>query len=401
VGGSSKKQTIGYKYFLGVQMAICHGPVDSISAIDVDERTAWTGLNDGTERITINSPGLFGGKKGEGGISGEVDIEMGLPTQVENDYLQSQLGDNIPGFRGVVCAILRHVYMGNNPYLKPWSFQASRIHLRQNGIAQWYDEKAAIINTLVTAENEAIECNDFACDALLVALINTPGIFNVGYFSTTDGQNYGDDETGQGHNWTLDAGGTAAITYDTEEGSPANCDRNYAHVWQGTANPSRIVPSPDVDYPGTIISAGAVVRQHATTGSDDLPIIAISRQRGATDGVRVMWERSTGDLTLYSYDSRLGGALITPMPFAAPPENTWFFVQIAVNLSSKTCKANIAYLDGAGEQVIETHNSFIRYNEDTTWQFGAVVDITNVASGDNLAKYDYIMDYRGRYASYL
>lgn len=40
--GGSKKQTVGYRYSLGMHLALCHGPVDAIREILVDRRTAWS-----------------------------------------------------------------------------------------------------------------------------------------------------------------------------------------------------------------------------------------------------------------------------------------------------------------------------------------------------------------------
>lgn len=143
MGGSSKKVTVGYKYYLGMHMILCHGPVDKVTRIEVDGKTAWSGNATGGA-ILVNAPNLFGGESREGGVSGRVDIEMGGPLQGRNAYLQSQLGADIPAYRGVLGAVLNQVYVGLNPYLKRWAFWASRIHVRQDGIPQWYDEKAEI-----------------------------------------------------------------------------------------------------------------------------------------------------------------------------------------------------------------------------------------------------------------
>ena len=145
MGGSSKKVTVGYKYYLGVHFGLWKGPIDRITQISVDQRTAWNlPTEDASSQIYIDSPELFGGEAREGGVSGWVDIDYGESGQLQNDYLTSQLGTGIPAYRGITSAVLRQCYMGNNPYLKPWSFRGERIHTRQDGIEQWYDEKAEI-----------------------------------------------------------------------------------------------------------------------------------------------------------------------------------------------------------------------------------------------------------------
>ena len=141
--GGSKKQTIGYQYFIGMHMILCHGPIDCISRIQVDKRTAWEGVEEGGT-ITVDKPTLFGGEEREGGVSGVVDIEMGAPDQGQNPYLLSQLGSLLPAFRGVVGAVLNRFYVGNNPYLKAWSFLGTRIYRTTDGAVQWYPQKAAI-----------------------------------------------------------------------------------------------------------------------------------------------------------------------------------------------------------------------------------------------------------------
>ena len=141
--GGSKKQTVGYRYYLGMHMILCHGPIDKINRIMVEDRIAWEGEETGGT-INIDKPSLFGGDEREGGISGLVDIEMGAPTQGQNSYLLSQLGSLIPAFRGVVGAVLNRPYLGVNPYLKKWSFNGTRIHKTTGGATQWYDAKSAI-----------------------------------------------------------------------------------------------------------------------------------------------------------------------------------------------------------------------------------------------------------------
>ncbi|MGE3298622.1 MAG: phage tail protein, partial [Porticoccaceae bacterium] len=139
----SKKATVGYKYYLGQHLALCHGPVDNCTRIRFDKRVAWTGVSTGG-RIDVSAENLFGGKKREGGVSGAIDLLMGGPSQAQNDYLQAQLGTDIPAFRQVVSMVLRQFYLGMNYYLKAPDFRLQRIHVLQDGAAQWYDAKAPI-----------------------------------------------------------------------------------------------------------------------------------------------------------------------------------------------------------------------------------------------------------------
>lgn len=143
MGSSSKKVTVGYKYYMGLHLIFGHGPWDKVTKIEMDGRVAWEGSSTGGA-INVNAPNLFGGEEKEGGVSGSVDLEMGAVTQPANSYLQSLLGASIPSFRGVVGMVLKGVYIGMSPYLRRWDIWGSRIHTRQDGVPQWYDSKAEV-----------------------------------------------------------------------------------------------------------------------------------------------------------------------------------------------------------------------------------------------------------------
>lgn len=176
MGGKSKSVTVGYKHYLGEHMVLCHGPIDYIERIQVDERTAWGGQNTGGS-IVVNAAELFGGESREGGVSGTVDIAMGGPAQTQNSYLVSVLGSDVPAYRGVVSAILRKCYLGNNPYLKKWNFRGSRIHVRQNGVDQWYDDAAEIVGI---APGEPTASYSINLDAVTNGATSPSGGLSVG-----------------------------------------------------------------------------------------------------------------------------------------------------------------------------------------------------------------------------
>lgn len=134
--------TVGYFYYVGMHMALCHGPVDFISHVFVNEECAWGGFSTGGS-IDIKAGDLFGGEDREGGVEGVVDFDMGFPDQQPNTYLAGLLGA-IPAFRGVTSAILNQVNIGLNPYMKKWAFRLQRIEYTNNGQDQWYKQAAAI-----------------------------------------------------------------------------------------------------------------------------------------------------------------------------------------------------------------------------------------------------------------
>jgi hypothetical protein len=113
-----------------------------LSTVPPEEQPTGSGATGG--RIVINQPDLFGGEGREGGISGAIDVLMGGGTQTQNDYLRAQAGEQVPAYRGVVSLVLRQVYLGINPYLKPLAVRVSRVLTRNDNQGQWLANLAEI-----------------------------------------------------------------------------------------------------------------------------------------------------------------------------------------------------------------------------------------------------------------
>lgn len=164
--GSSKKQTTGYWYYMGLHLGFCIGPIDAMHEIRMGGRSGWKGqrytstfnpLTGQTtytpvsnspvtvsEQIYISAEQLFGGHKREGGIAGFCDVMMGEPTQAPNDYLLSKIGAPQPAYRGIFGMVFRGGKVSaNNPYLKAWEVQGTRILAGWDGDV-WYSAKAAV-----------------------------------------------------------------------------------------------------------------------------------------------------------------------------------------------------------------------------------------------------------------
>lgn len=200
MGGGGKKQTVGYKYFLGMHCVLTHGPVDALLRLRFDKRDAWTGSTGAVRNVACVADKLFGGEDREGGVSGFFDFENGGPTQTRNPYLQGQLGADIPAYRGVTAVVFHGAaglggfgtgpiyngpgigewlrvllpglqahggfYFGMNPYLKPFGATLRRIHVTGDGDVQWYNSKAAVGSSTNLKTIDA----DFAVDASLATV---------------------------------------------------------------------------------------------------------------------------------------------------------------------------------------------------------------------------------------
>lgn len=121
------------RYHAGIHFGICHGPLDYISQIQVNEKEAWAGEQSVQGTITIDELELFGGDKKEGGVRGYVEYLPGGPAQTIPQALAEKAGRTtatMPAYRGIASAWFWYVpgafsendnepgfYWGTNPYL--------------------------------------------------------------------------------------------------------------------------------------------------------------------------------------------------------------------------------------------------------------------------------------------
>lgn len=117
-GGSTR---VGEQFFIGFQAALCQGPVDALVAMRWDDKPiTYSEATVGDKlQLTFAQEGLFGGKTGEGGISGVMDFYLGTSDQTSNDYLATVFAESpIPAYRNVVYAVARQMYVGTSKYFK-------------------------------------------------------------------------------------------------------------------------------------------------------------------------------------------------------------------------------------------------------------------------------------------
>lgn len=186
MGGSSKKQTVGYWYKLLYHAGLCKGPIDAFLEFRGGDRTAWQGNLTASGTININKPKLWGGTEEQGGIVSDVDVMFGEATQAPNAYLLANLGPQVPAWRGLATLVFKGgKYGAMNPYPQKASYKIRKIKQGWDG-ACWYPEKAEI--PLADTVVEELIYPELALDATVyLGPPTTPGTYvEIGGFNPAD-----------------------------------------------------------------------------------------------------------------------------------------------------------------------------------------------------------------------
>lgn len=101
VAGLGQLRTASYRYYCGFLYGVCHGPIDSIEAVKVDERIVSFGAPAGNQFL-IDDPQAWGGDHVDGGVYALCKATTGnfWPTQNIDPYIASQLGANTSSWSG-------------------------------------------------------------------------------------------------------------------------------------------------------------------------------------------------------------------------------------------------------------------------------------------------------------
>jgi hypothetical protein len=135
---SSTTTTTGFRYKIGLQMALTRGPVDLLVNIRNDESFAW-GVDapsadtpvvptDAGAVYNIDEPGFFGGEEsgGGGGLVGGGRIFPGSETQAVSGYLAA-FQVPTPAYRGTCFITWEQGEIGLTPNIRPFEFEIQRI----------------------------------------------------------------------------------------------------------------------------------------------------------------------------------------------------------------------------------------------------------------------------------
>lgn len=146
--GGSSKQVTGYRYFANFLLFIGN-PIEKVLGINFDKRGWQTPLiNEQKNALpvgVVNLPNLYG--ENEGGVKGLIHAKYGTKTQSPIDFYVDYLAKNdFPPIAYPYQSYLtfKDFYLGNSGYMKEMLLWPKRIHVRNDGKPQWYDEKAEI-----------------------------------------------------------------------------------------------------------------------------------------------------------------------------------------------------------------------------------------------------------------
>lgn len=121
---SSKRQTVGYQYRIGMDLALVLGPGVAIKKIWFGKTVAWSGYLAGEGTINLDLPEFFGGEEKNGGIGGTIAFYGGALTQTQDPYLVAQIGAGVPRYNGVCHAVFRDFWLGNSTSIEAINFEA-------------------------------------------------------------------------------------------------------------------------------------------------------------------------------------------------------------------------------------------------------------------------------------
>lgn len=148
-------QFLGYRYVAGMQLLLCHGPVDELVDVQFDQYslagTAKVRYDLGAfglvleqdepvldpplplayaaagTSLQVDARNLYGGRNREGGVWGTFKMYFGSASQGQDAYLQAQIGaTRVSAWRGLCYAVLERVTLGMTPYPKPMWFVLRR-----------------------------------------------------------------------------------------------------------------------------------------------------------------------------------------------------------------------------------------------------------------------------------
>ena len=231
--GSSKKQVTGYKYYTTL-VSVLGNCIEGLLGINFDKK-GWIQskeVQDGLMRAgihTIDAQNIYG--ENEGGVYGKVAIYDGLQVNADEHYQQHYA--LAPAYKGRSFVIFKDFYVGNSPFLKEMMLWPKRIHVKNDGSPQWYDEKAEIdttkkYNFYDYHGRDVVIPEEYALTGTRFQLVDRKvGPVSEATFDTNGRITIGDEEVGPFSSGVVASGGAAAVPPETETGVNVKLESNF------------------------------------------------------------------------------------------------------------------------------------------------------------------------------
>ncbi|WP_278596639.1 phage tail protein [Acinetobacter venetianus] len=164
--GGSSSQTVGYKYFAGLQVVLGNC-IEQILNINPDNRgwilsdkTSQDILKEGDVSISFDKTNLFGGDKAEGGWAGTIDIHTGRPENLrQNEYLAEHDSDLVSSFPYLSYLVFRGDSLDKGFHLVSMSgmlkevlYWPKRTRIKDDGSEQWFKLTATETLSIIVCE---------------------------------------------------------------------------------------------------------------------------------------------------------------------------------------------------------------------------------------------------------
>jgi hypothetical protein len=108
---------VGYKYFIGIQLALGWGPVDALRRVEIGGKEAWTGTV-ASGNFTIDKPELISSDTIKNGFQATGVFYPGNGSQSADSYVDSKVTGSIPAYKNDALLVFKGLssggaYIGN------------------------------------------------------------------------------------------------------------------------------------------------------------------------------------------------------------------------------------------------------------------------------------------------
>jgi hypothetical protein len=168
--------TVGYRYYLGMDLALCYGELDAITEFKIADDYVFSYLEDmgpenntsvpaggyvappsGFRTIPVGLPELFGGNQKGGGMAGDLHVHYGNANATIDPYLIEQESKNamvildpdpetpgdevsitqdqvVPAYHNMAHVVWAGGQLGESPTLGEWEFTVHRYPRQLNSV---------------------------------------------------------------------------------------------------------------------------------------------------------------------------------------------------------------------------------------------------------------------------